>query len=101
MNIDIILYVLCGIVLVLAMYLIIFKQNVAIKNIALKWVIEAERTYGSGTGEIKYNYVVGAIYERIPFIFRVFFTEKMIDNIIENAVDYMKEFLGESKIQKV
>ena len=45
--------------------------------------------------------VVGAIYEQIPFLFRLIFTENMIDNIIEDAVDFMKEFLGESKIQKV
>ena len=47
----------------------------------------------SGTGELKYAAVTTWLYERIPAIVKFFFTAKQIDQLIEAAVDQMKEYL--------
>jgi len=77
----------------------IVKKVPAVRRIALALVIEAERRYGSGTGQIKYATVVGELYNRLPWLIRLFVTDKMIDDLIESAVDYMKSVLDDSKIR--
>ena len=61
-------------------------------------VTEAEKQFGGGTGQLKYAAVVAWLYERLPLIVRILFTEKQIDLLIEDAVERMKKYL-ESNIQ--
>ena len=61
-------------------------------------VTEAEKQFGGGTGQLKYAAVVAWLYERLPLIVRILYTEKQIDLLIEDAVERMKKYL-ESNIQ--
>lgn len=84
----------------LFVWFVVIKQVPAAKKIALALVIEAEAKYGSGTGEIKYAEVVGKIYSLLPWTLKLIATEKYINGLIEEAVKYMKDYLGEAEIQK-
>ena len=98
---DIIITVIAiALAIALFVWFVVIKQVPAAKKIALALVIEAEAKYGSGTGEIKYAEVVGKIYGLLPWTLKLFVTEKFINNLIEGAVTYMKNYLGETEIQK-
>lgn len=56
-------------------------------------VCKAEKLFGSGTGELKYAYVVAEIYKRLPFIVTIFLTRRQLDSYIESSVQKLKEFL--------
>lgn len=64
-------------------------------------VTEAERDFGSGTGQLKYAAVVTWLYEKLPLIVKILFTEKQIDNMIEQAVQDMKKYLESNINAKV
>ena len=46
-------------------------------------VTQAEKIYGSKTGEMKLMYVVGKIYPKMPVILKIFLSEKQLEKIIE------------------
>lgn len=56
-------------------------------------VTEAEKQYGSKTGELKYAAVTTWIYEKTPLIVRILLTRKQMDMLIEKAVVRMKKYL--------
>ena len=56
--------------------LLYMGQIGVVKKILLSLVIEAEQIYGSGTGKMKYNYVLGKAYSMIPSVVKLFVTEK-------------------------
>lgn len=98
---DIIITVVAAVLaVVLVVWFVVVKKIPVARKIALALVIEAEAKYGSGTGDIKYAEVVGKIYSLLPFTLKIFISEKFIDTLIEDAVQFMKEKLGEAKIQK-
>lgn len=72
------------------------KYRKVAKQIMLSLVVAAEEKYGSGTGKIKFSYVVDRLYEKLPVIVQVVFSEKDIENMIEDAVAKMKEFLEDN-----
>lgn len=76
--------------------LIIYKlgKKETVKKIVLALVVQAEKTLGSGTGELKYAMVIDALYDKIPTVLRFLFTKKEIDTFIEEAVSKMKEILS-------
>ncbi len=59
-------------------------------------VNEAEKIYGSKTGELKLMYVVKNIYRKMPLSFRTFMSEKQLEKIIENVLKKSKEFWKKS-----
>ncbi len=69
---------------------------VYVKQMLFYLVTEAEAEYGSGTGDLKYAAVTTWLYERIPAILKFFFTARQIDEMIEAAVDQMKEYLSKN-----
>lgn len=91
-------FVVFGIVAVLSValisVLILSGKKELVKKAVLTLVLEAETKYGSGTGDIKYEYVVEQLHARFPKLVKVIFTETMLDDIIENAVALMKEILA-------
>jgi len=98
---DIIITVVAAVLAVaLVVWFVIVKKIPVARKIALALVIEAEAKYGSGTGDIKYAEVVGKLYSLLPGTLKIFISEKFIDTLIEDAVQFMKEKLGETKIQK-
>lgn len=68
-----------------------------VKKIILSLVVQAEKTLGSGTGELKYAMVVERAYEVMPTILKLLITKKELDNLIEEAVQYMKNYLAQGK----
>ena len=72
------------------------KYRKIAKQILLSLVVVAEKKFGSGTGEIKYACVVDTFYTRMPVIVQILFTEKDLSNMIEQAVDKMKEILADN-----
>jgi hypothetical protein len=56
-------------------------------------VTEAEKQYGSKTGELKYAAVTTWIYEKTPLIVRILLTRRQIDKLIQIAVVRMKKYL--------
>ncbi len=68
-----------------------------LRKIILALVTEAEKKFGSGTGELKYAIVVERLYEVLPWIVRVLYTKQQIDRMIEDAVEYLKRYLAEGK----
>jgi len=70
------------------------KQDIAYRCI-YDLVVRAEHALGSGTGELKYTYVVSEIYTKLPISIRFFFSKKDIDSFIELAVESLKQYLME------
>lgn len=91
-NLSSIIVVVITIIGLLVLYKLGKKDIV--KKIILALVVKAEKTLGSGTGELKYAMVIDAIYNKLPFIIRFLFTKKELDTFIEEAVIKMKELLS-------
>lgn len=69
------------------------KYRNAAKQILLSLVVAAEKNFGGGTGKIKFSYVAEKLYEKMPAVIQIMFTEEDIEDMIEEAVDKMKDFL--------
>lgn len=88
--------VAAGIFIGVLLVLTYMGQIGVVKKILLSLVIEAEQIYGSGTGKMKYNYVLGKAYSMIPSIMKLFVTEQTISEMLEAAVDQLHIFLSET-----
>ncbi len=65
-----------------------------LKKILFNLVVQAEKQFGGGTGELKFAAVADWIYQRIPAILKLLFTEKDIANMIEAALEEAKRAWG-------
>ena len=74
---------------------ILYKNNkkIEIYKIIQGLVCEAEIRLGSGTGDLKYEFVVNKVYSLLPFYVKIFVSEKLLDIWIETAVDELQEML--------
>lgn len=70
------------------------KEEV-VKKVILDLVVKAEKQLGSGTGELKYAAVIGALYSKLPTIVRFLYSEKDIDTIIEDCVVKLRGLLDD------
>ena len=95
-NIQIILAVI-GIAILVILW-VMGKRDI-VKSVLLQFVIDAEAKYGSGTGAIKHDTVVGWIKAKFPTLF-LFISDKTLDKWIEDVVQYVKSELGEKAIQE-
>ncbi|NLY46750.1 MAG: hypothetical protein GX053_12315 [Tissierella sp.] len=85
------------IVAVIAIVLLLFlykkgKQDV-VRKVVLSLVVQAEKALGSGTGELKYAMVVENVYKVLPGILTMLISRKELDKLIEDGVQYLKEYL--------
>jgi len=78
-------------------YLYKIGKKETVRKIILALVIQAEKALGSNTGELKYTMVVERLYELSPFLLKLLVTKKEIDNMIEDAVIFMKNYLAEGR----
>lgn len=85
----------------ICIYLIKRGYSNKVKAMMFYLVCKAEIIYGSGTGELKYSQVVLWIYENLPKIMQILFTQKEIDQLVEDAVQAMKTWLTENEKAKV
>lgn len=95
-NLEIILAVI-GVVILLVLWL--FGKKNVVRSVLLQMVIDAEAKYGSGTGGIKHDTVVGLIKQKFPTLFMII-SDKTLDKWIDDMVQYIKTELGEDTIQK-
>ena len=74
---------------------LLYKNNkkIEIYKIIQGLVCEAEIRLGSGTGDLKYEFVVNKVYSLLPFYVKIFISEKLLDIWIETAVDELQEML--------
>lgn len=70
----------------------IFKGN---KSVVMKMlyalVTEAEKNMGGGTGSLKLASVIEAIYPKLPSVIKVFITDAMLKNWVEEVLAIAKE----------
>ncbi len=95
LNISSILVVLVFVVGLLFLY----KKGKKgfVNQVILSLVVQAEKALGSGTGDLKYVMVVENVYKILPPILKMLISEKELDNMIEDAVEYLKEYLKRDK----
>ena len=102
MELNIIMTVALGLLGAAAAYLIVlFKRGKTkeIYSIIKALVDEAEIKFGSGTGELKYQYVAGKLYSVLPGYVKLFISDRLLDFWIETAVDELQGYL-ENKIKE-
>ena len=102
MELNITMIVALGLLGAAATYLVIlFKRGKTkeIYSIVKALVDEAEIKFGSGTGVLKYQYVVGKLYSVLPGYVKLFISDRLLDIWIETAVNELQEHL-EKKIEK-
>lgn len=79
------------------LYLYKIGKKDLVSKIILSLVVQAEKVLGSGTGELKYAYVIEKIYAVLPVSIRGLFSKKEIDNMIEGSVKKLKNMLENGK----
>ncbi|MDF1494069.1 hypothetical protein [Caproiciproducens sp. CPB-2] len=92
LNWDSVLVVLAFIVFVIV--LIKRGETKILKQILFNLVTQAEKQFGGGTGSLKFAAVADWIYQRIPAILKLLFTEQDISNMIEAVLEEAKKVWG-------
>lgn len=85
--------VVVGFIVVLVV-LIKRGETKILKQILFNLVTQAEKQFGSGTGTLKFAAVADWIYQRIPAILKLLFTEKDIARMIEAVLEEAKKAWG-------
>lgn len=67
-------------------YLAVRGKKDIVAKILYALVTEAEKIYGSGTGSVKFAYVVEKAYSYLPAILKVFITYERLKQMIEDAL---------------
>lgn len=93
---KIMFYFLLSMLAIAIIYVVLLYKNnkkIEIYRIIQGLVCEAEIRLGSGTGDLKYEFVVNKVYSLLPFYVKIFVSEKLLDIWIEIAVDELQEML--------
>lgn len=86
--------VLAGVLIVAALVLLLkTKYKTQAAEMLLYLVTKAEQELGGGTGQLKYSAVSLWLYERLPSIAKLLLSAKLIDSLIEDAVERMQSYL--------
>ncbi len=87
-NWDSVLIVL----VITAILVILYKRGRVeiVKKILFALVSQAEKEFGSGTGELKKSVVIQWVYEKLPKIVTCLFSPKEVENLIESVLEYAK-----------
>lgn len=83
----------------LALIVVLIKRGETkiLEKILFNLVTQAEKQFGGGTGELKFAAVADWIYQRIPAVLKLLFTEKDIAHMIEAALDEAKKAWGKNE----
>lgn len=92
---DIALVVIFVIVMVI---LVKNGKKTLVQRIVYALVVEAEKVLGSGTGAEKKAWAIAAIYQRLPYLLRLIFSQKDIESFIEDGVQKLKKALQTGEI---
>lgn len=83
--------VLVAAFLLLCAVLVKRGETAKLERVLFALVTAAEKQLGSGTGALKLSTVMSWLYERIPAIVRLLYTEKELEKIVEDALEKAKE----------
>ena len=91
---DSILIIICAAV---ALGLLYFKgQKAFVYKILYSLVTEAEKQFGSGTGELKQAYVLKQIYNALPSVLKAFISAERLGNWIDDVLISAKKKWAEN-----
>lgn len=96
MELNVTVIILISLLVAAAIYLVVlYKKGKSkeIYSIVKSLVDEAEIKFGSGTGSLKYEFVVGKLYAVLPGYIKLFVSDRLLDVWIEKAVDELQEYL--------
>lgn len=88
-NIEFILTLICAIVV--CIWLARRGQLAKIKQIILSLCVDAEITYGGGTGEIKKSSVLQAVYDLLPGWAKLLISGSTLSKLVEDGKTQMDE----------
>jgi len=94
MDKTILLIAILAVVLLVIIYLLLhshFKKQIA--GFLLDLVVDAENTYGCGTGAVKKSYVSGMIYSQLPAIAKLVLSQAVIERLIDAGAKALEEYL--------
>lgn len=91
-SVALIITVICILV-----YLIKTGQTKILKKIAIRLVTEAEGELGDGTGIFKQAAVIEWLYDKIPAVLKVLFTQKDLERLVDTVVKEVKKKWAENK----
>lgn len=60
------------------------------KVLATKFILEAERLFGSEVGQAKFKWVVSTIHSLLPGLLKVLYTEKDIEKLVQITFNSLK-----------
>lgn len=75
-------------VLVVVYYFVGKKQA---KDLAIKFILEAERLFGSEVGQTKFQWVVHTIYTMLPTLVRLLYSEEQVKALVQNTFNDLKD----------
>ena len=94
-NWDSVLVVLVFLGLIVA--LVKRGETAVLKKILFGLVTQAEKEFGGGTGKLKLATVSDWIYQRIPAVLKLLFSQKDIESLIESALEEAKKAWGNNE----
>ena len=75
----------------LIIFLTVRGKKDIVSKILYSLVTEAEKIYGSGTGSVKFAYVIEKAYNALPAVLKLFITYERLKTMIEEALTTAKE----------
>ena len=83
----------------LALIVVLVKrgETKVLNKVLFSLVTQAEKQFGGGTGKLKLAAVSDWIYQRIPAILKLLFSEKDIESMIETALEEAKKAWGNNE----
>ena len=92
-NWQILLAILVLVIVLIALWFVGKKDFV--KKVLYFMVCKAEQSFGSGTGEVKFDYVLAQFYANMPLFIRLLFPLPLVKQYIELAVEKLKTELSQ------
>lgn len=93
-NWDSVLVIVAAIALFIFLYM--RGEKKLIYTILYNLITEAEKNYGSGTGQLKLAAVISGIYEKLPAIIKIVITENRLVKWIEDVLRQAKQKWAEN-----
>ena len=83
----------------LALIVVLVKrgETKVLNKVLFSLVTQAEKRFGGGTGKLKLAAVSDWIYQRIPAVLKLLFSEKDIESMIETALEEAKKAWGNNE----
>lgn len=85
--------VLAIVIIVFIGYIVYSIKKKGLKQVALEWIIMAEKEFQKGENKEKFEYVYKAIYNVLPAFVKVFISEDVAENILSKFIQGVFDFV--------